>query len=152
MHISFDRVLPDQAQGSLDDPKIQQLLLYAAQSNRNSGVRLDSISVLSQNPQDNQVREALIYAVRYDKNPGVRLKALDGLKGFVATDTRVRDALLDALVNDSESGRTDRSDQSAATGQRGYDGAADAAALAAQRQGHLHPHRFPAPAGEPAGA
>lgn len=104
VHISFDRVLPDQAQGSLDDPKIQQLLLYAAQSNRNSGVRLDSISVLSQNPQDNQVREALIYAVRYDKNPGVRLKALEGLKDFVATDTRVRDALLDALVNDTNPG------------------------------------------------
>ena len=45
-----------------------------------------------------------MYALRYDKNPGVRLKALDGLKDYVATDTRVRDAVLDALMKDQNPG------------------------------------------------
>ncbi len=104
VQIKYDRLVPDEAQGSLDDPRIQQLLLYAARSNYNSGVRLDSIDVLTQNPQNDNVREALIFALRYDKNPGVRLKALAGLKNFVKDDVRVRDAVLEALLRDSNSG------------------------------------------------
>lgn len=104
VQIKYDRLVPDEAQGSLDDPKIQQLLLYAARSNYNSGVRLDSIDVLTQNPQNDSVREALIFALRYDKNPGVRLKALAGLKSFVKDDVRVRDAVLEALLRDSNAG------------------------------------------------
>jgi len=41
-------------------------------------------------------------ALRYDKNAGVRLKALDGLQPYVAEDTRVRDAVLEALLNDTD--------------------------------------------------
>jgi len=41
-------------------------------------------------------------ALRYDKNAGVRLKALDGLQPYVAEDTRVRDAVLEALLNDQD--------------------------------------------------
>ncbi len=104
VQIKYDQVIPAEAQGSLDDPRIQQLLLYAARSNYNSGVRLDSIDMLTQRPQDDHVREALIFALRYDKNPGVRLKALAGLKGFVKEDVRVRDAVLEALLRDSNSG------------------------------------------------
>jgi hypothetical protein len=40
--------------------------------------------------------------LRYDKNAGVRLKALDGLQSYVAADTRVRDAVLEALLNDTD--------------------------------------------------
>jgi hypothetical protein len=104
VEIKYDRVVPDTAQGSLDDPKIQQLLLYAARNNYNSGVRLDSIDVLTQKPEDAQVREALIFALRYDKNPGVRLKALAGLRPYVKSDVRVRDVMLEALLRDSNSG------------------------------------------------
>ena len=104
VHIKYDRVLPEQAQGSISDPTIQKLLLLAAQSQRNSGVRMDSINLLTQAPEATQVREALMYALRYDKNPGVRLKALDGLKDYVASDTRVRDAVLDALMKDTNPG------------------------------------------------
>ena len=104
VHIKYDRLLPDQAQGSVDDPKIQQLLMFAAQSNRNAGVRIDSVNALAQNPDDAHVREMLIYSLRYDKNPGVRLKALDALRDYVASDTRVRDAVLDALLNDMNPG------------------------------------------------
>jgi hypothetical protein len=104
VQIQYDRLVPAEEQGSINDPKIQQLLLYAARSNFNSGVRLDSINVLTQNPDDQRIREALVFALRYDKNPGVRLKALESLKGYVKTDIRVRDAVLEALLRDSNAG------------------------------------------------
>lgn len=104
VQIQYDRLVPAEEQGSINDPKIQQLLLYAARSNFNSGVRLDSINVLTQNPDDQRIREALVFALRYDKNPGVRLKALESLKGYVKTDIRVRDAVLEALLRDTNAG------------------------------------------------
>jgi hypothetical protein len=104
IQVTYDTLQPAQAQGSLDDPKIQQLLLYAARNNYNSGVRVDSVNLLAQKPDDERVREALMFALRYDKNPGVRLKALDGLGPYVATDTRVRDAVLEALMGDANPG------------------------------------------------
>ncbi|HWW14251.1 MAG TPA: HEAT repeat domain-containing protein [Candidatus Dormibacteraeota bacterium] len=102
--IKYNTVSTQEAQGSMNDQRIQQLLLFAARSNYNSGVRMDSVDLLTQKPDVSQVREALVYALRYDTNPGVRLKALDGLGGFVKDDTRVRDVVLEALVNDSNPG------------------------------------------------
>jgi len=102
--IKYDTVSTQEAQGSLNDQRIQQLLLFAARNNYNSGVRMDSVDLLTQQPNDEHVREALIYALRYDSNPGVRLKALDGLASFVKTDVRVRDVLLEALIHDSNPG------------------------------------------------
>jgi len=102
--IKYNTVSTQEAQGSLNDQRIQQLLLFAARNNYNSGVRMDSVDLLTQQPNDTQVREALIYALRYDSNPGVRLKALDGLGAYVKSDSRVRDAVLEALVNDSNPG------------------------------------------------
>jgi hypothetical protein len=102
--IKFDRLVPDQAQGSIDDPKIQRLLLYAARSNYSSGVRMDSIDALTKKPEDQKIREMLIFALRYDKNPGVRLKAMEALGNYVKEDVRVRDAVLEALMRDSNPG------------------------------------------------
>ena len=102
--IKYNTVSTLETQGSLNDQRIQQLLLFAARNNYNSGVRMDSVDLLTQKPDVSQVRDALIYALRYDTNPGVRLKALDGLGGFVKDDVRVRDAVLEALVNDSNPG------------------------------------------------
>lgn len=102
--IEYDTVSTKQAQGSLDDQRIQQLLLFAARNNYNSGVRMDSVDLLTQQPADTHVREALIYALRYDSNPGVRLKALDGLGTYVKSDMRVRDSVLEALMSDSNPG------------------------------------------------
>jgi anti-sigma-K factor RskA len=101
INIKYDTVSTQQAQGSMNDQRIQQLLLFAAQNNYNPGVRMDSVDLLTQRPNVVQVRDALIYALRYDSNPGVRLKALDGLGKFVKDDVRVRDVVLEALVNDS---------------------------------------------------
>jgi len=102
--IKYNAVSTQEAQGSLNDEKIQQLLLYAARNNYNTGVRVDSVDLLSQKTSDMQVREALIYALQNDTNPGVRLKSLDALGNYVKNDTNVRDAVLRALVNDSNSG------------------------------------------------
>ncbi len=102
--IKYNTVSTQEAQGSLNDQRIQQLLLFAASNNYNSGVRMDSVDLLTQEPNNTHVREALIYALRYDSNPGVRLKALDGLGASVKSDARVRNALLEALVQDSNPG------------------------------------------------
>ncbi len=104
VQVRYDRLVPESAQGSMDDPRIQQLLLYAARNNENSGVRMDSINLLTRRPDDTRVREALMYALRYDRNPGVRLKALDGLGDYVSEDVRVRNVVLEALMSDSNPG------------------------------------------------
>ena len=102
--IKYNTVATQEAQGSLNDDKIQQLLLYAARNNYNTGVRVDSVDLLAQKSGDMQVREALMYALQNDTNPGVRLKSLDALGNYVKNDTNVRDAVLRALVNDGNSG------------------------------------------------
>jgi hypothetical protein len=102
--IKYDTVSTQEKRGSLNDQEIQQLLLFAARNNYNSGVRMDSVDVLTQTPDDSRVREALMYALQNDTNPGVRLKALDGLSGFVRQDPRVRDGVLRALIGDTNSG------------------------------------------------
>ena len=105
VQIHYDRMLPESVEGRVSDPNIQELLAYAAKSNyNNSGVRLDSVDLLTSKPDSPEAREALTYALRYDSNPGVRLKALDGLGSFVKQDIRVRNAVLEALLNDSNLG------------------------------------------------
>jgi HEAT repeats/Putative zinc-finger len=102
--IKYNTLSTQEAQGSLNDQRIQQLLLYAARNNYNSGVRVDSVDLLAQKTSDLQVRDALIYALQNDSNPGVRLKSLAALGTYVKNDSNVRDAILRALVNDTNSG------------------------------------------------
>jgi anti-sigma factor RsiW len=102
--IKYDTVQTEQTQGSINDQRIQQLLLYASRNNYNSGVRMDSVDLLTQKPNDSRVREALIYSLRNDSNPGVRLKAIEGLGSYVKDDISVRDAVLNALVTDKNQG------------------------------------------------
>src|SRR6266568_9361988 len=104
INIKYNTVSTQEAQGSLNDQRIQQLLLFAARNNYNSGVRMDSVDLLTQKPDDTHVREVLMYGLRYDANPGVRLKALGALGPYVKNDVRVRDAVLESLMNDSNAG------------------------------------------------
>ena len=104
VRIKYFTTQTEEAQGSLNDQRIQQLLLFAARNNYNSGVRMDSVDLLTQKPDQKGVREALIYALRYDTNPGVRLKAIEGLGAFVKDDVRVRDVVLNALMTDNNQG------------------------------------------------
>src|ERR1700719_1206999 len=102
--IKYETVSPQEARGSLGDPNIQQLLLYAARNNFNAGVRMDSVDLLTQQPNNLHVREALLYALRYDSNAGVRLKALDSLGPYVKDDVQVRDSVLESLMSDANPG------------------------------------------------
>ncbi len=104
VEIKYDTVVPQTVEGSLDDQRIQQLLLYAARNNYNSGVRMDSIDLLTQKPEDARIREALKFSLRYDSNPGVRVKALEALGDYVKSDIGVRNAVLEALLNDKNPG------------------------------------------------
>jgi hypothetical protein len=102
--VKYDTVSPQESHGSLSDPNIQQLLLYAARNNFNAGVRMDSVDLLTQQPNNQHVREALLYALRYDSNTGIRLKALDSLGPYVKDHVQVRDAMLESLMSDSNPG------------------------------------------------
>jgi hypothetical protein len=104
VEIEYESMLPEKTQGSVNDPQIQELLLMATRTNFNSGVRLDSIDLLKQKPDDGRIREGLVFSLRYDSNPGVRLKALEALQGQVKQDVSVRSAMLEALLNDNNPG------------------------------------------------
>ena len=109
VQVHFNRMVPETAQGSLDDPQIRELLLLGAQSPVNPGVQQNSVSLLAEEcgaghqcTDDGPIRKALLVALRYDKSTSVRLKALDGLKPYVAEDMRVRDGVLEALMADQD--------------------------------------------------
>jgi hypothetical protein len=106
--VNYDRLVPDSIHGTLDDPQIRQLLLLGAQNNLNPDVRDDSVGLLADECSrghqctDGPIRNALMVALLYDKSPTVRLKALDGLQPYVGADMHVRDAVLAALMKDSD--------------------------------------------------
>ena len=90
------------------------------------------------------IRDALMVALRYDHNAGVRLKALEGLQPYVAEDVRVRDAVLEALLNDSDPRIRDRRHQHAGAGGCGHQRAAGAAHSGQFRSESANPAGFPA--------
>ena len=102
--IKYDTLTPQTAEGSLNDQRIQQLLLYAAHNNMNSGIRMNSVDLLTKQPDDSKVRDALKASLRYDPNPGVRLKALEALTPYVKDDATVRDVVLEVLLHDNNGG------------------------------------------------
>ena len=106
--VTYNQLVPQHIQGSLDDPGIRQLLMLASENSSSPGVRDDSVGLLAAECraghacQGEGIRDALMVALRYDKSETVREKALKGLEPFVAEDMRVRDAVLEALLNDSD--------------------------------------------------
>jgi HEAT repeats/Putative zinc-finger len=112
VQVSYNRVVPETMQGSLDDPQIRQLLLIGTKSAATNDVRTDSVSLLANEcrighqceSDGSGIRNALLVSLRYDKDPSVRLQALEGLQPYVAQDQRVRDAVLEALMQDANAG------------------------------------------------
>jgi hypothetical protein len=112
VQVTYNRVVPETIQGSLDDPQIRQLLLIGIKAASNNGVRTDSVALLASECRaghqcvggDGSIRNGLMVSLRYDKNPAVRLKALEGLQPYVAVDQRVRDSVLEALMHDANAG------------------------------------------------
>jgi hypothetical protein len=110
VEVRFYRMIPETAFGTLDDPKIRQLLLVAAHNRADPAVHDDSVNLLAQECRNGHecdggpIRNALMVALRYDRDAGVRRKALEGLEAYIPMDTRVRDAVLEALLHDSDAG------------------------------------------------
>jgi hypothetical protein len=108
VEVSYNQLVPQRMQGSLDDPAIRQLLMLASENSTSAGVRDDSVGLMAaecragHSCQAAGIRDALMVALRYDRNEGVREKALQGLEPYVAEDVRVRDAVLEALLNDAD--------------------------------------------------
>lgn len=108
VEVSFNQLVPQHIEGSLDSPAIRQLLMLATENAASVGVHDDSVGLLAaecragHGCQASGIRDALMVALRYDKNARVREKALEGLQPYVAEDIRVRNAVLDALLNDSD--------------------------------------------------
>lgn len=106
--VRFNRLVPETITGSLDDPRIRQLLLLGAESRLDPGIQQNSVSLLADECRaghqcpDGPVRKALLVALRYDKSAAVRLRALNGLEPYVAEDMRVRDSVLEALMKDPD--------------------------------------------------
>jgi anti-sigma factor RsiW len=109
VEVRYNQMVPQRIEGSLDDPAIRQLLMLASQNAASTGVRDDSVGLMAAECKARHgcqkaagIRDALMVALRYDKNEGVREKALLGLEPYVAEDVRVRDAVLEALMNDGD--------------------------------------------------
>ena len=112
VQVNYNRIVPETAEGSLDEPRIRELLMVGMNAAATEGVRADSVSLLSgeckqghdcSGPSEGGgIRGKLMVALRYDKDAGVRLKALDGLQRYVGQDRRVRDAVLEALMRDPD--------------------------------------------------
>ncbi|MGD0796337.1 MAG: HEAT repeat domain-containing protein [Acidobacteriaceae bacterium] len=110
VQVSYNRVVPETIQGSLDDQQIRQLLLLGTKAATTGAVHTDSVALLANEcrighqcvdgPEGSGIRDGLLVSLRYDKSPGVRLAALNGLEPYVAQDQRVRDAVLEALMHD----------------------------------------------------
>jgi HEAT repeats len=108
VEVRFNQVVPERLQGTLDDPAIRQLLMLATENATSAGVRDDSVGLLAaecragHSCQAAGIRDALMVALRYDRSAAVRQKALEGLEPYVAEDMRVRNAVLEALLNDDD--------------------------------------------------
>ena len=103
VQISFDEMRRQTLHGRVQDPEIEKMLIYAATSYGNPGVRLETIDILKERAGGRAVHNALLHLVGHDRNAGVRLKALDSLKQF-GQDPGVRQALIRVLTSDDNPG------------------------------------------------
>jgi len=103
VHITMDAERRMTLEGSLDDPRIQQVLLYAVKNYDNPGIRHDTLEILRARSTDPAIREVLLYALRHDPNDGVRLEALQAVREL-AWSPEVRAVILEALQKDSNPG------------------------------------------------
>jgi len=103
VNIAVDEVRRRMVSGSLQDPRIQELLLSAVREESNPGVRVESIGMLRNSTDSEEVRNALIDALTHDPNAGVRLKAIEGLKSY-AGNLAVRRTLANVLLKDDNPG------------------------------------------------
>jgi hypothetical protein len=111
VQVSYNRVVPEVAEGPLDNPQIRHLLMIGIHDGTSNGVRVDSVALLANecmighdcvgDTEDAGIRGALLTCLRTDSSPGVRMKALEGLQPYVAQDKHVRDTVAQVLLTDT---------------------------------------------------
>ena len=105
--VHYHRLEPDTFSGSLDDPAMRELLMFATQDGEDPTVRNNSLKLLANECRHGHacnggpLRNELLTVLRSDRNPQVRLVALDGLEPYIAEDIKVRDAVVRAMMADS---------------------------------------------------
>ncbi len=112
VQVNYNKIVPESMEGSLDTPEIRNLLLVGTRSAATDGLRMTSVSLLTSEckaghacqptPAGREILSTLMVSLRYDEDAGVRMKALDGLQKYVAQDQHVRDAVLEAVMHDSD--------------------------------------------------
>ncbi len=108
VELTFDAVTPMHVEGSTNDPHITAILAKALVNERNPGVRLRTLSTISDQSKiqpsvEKEVKSSLISVLKYDKNPGVRKEALKALQKFPVDDDIVG-AILYVLKNEKNTG------------------------------------------------
>jgi hypothetical protein len=109
VQVSYNRVVPERMEGSLDDPEVRKLLMLGMNAGATDVVRTHSVSLLANECKvghecngNEGIRHALLVALHYDKDAGVRLAALNGLEQYVGQDQRVRDGVAESLMSDPD--------------------------------------------------
>lgn len=110
VQVSYNKIVPETVEGSLDSPDIRDLLLKGTNAGAANRVRVNSVGLLAEECRAGHacaggadpkgIRNALLVSMLYDEDAGVRLKALEGLQRYVVQDPRVRDAIAESLSRD----------------------------------------------------
>ncbi len=106
--LTFDAITPVRVKGSVNDPRITKVLAQALVSERNPGVRMKTVSAISEQSKiqpsvEKEVKSSLITVLKFDQNPGVRKEALKALQKFPIDDDIV-EAVLYVLKNEKNTG------------------------------------------------
>ena len=107
VEVQYDRLVPDAFSGSLDNPSIRRLLVFATENGADPTVSTNSLDLLANECRHGHactggpVRNALLRALRSDRRPQVRLEALEGLEPYIGEDMQVRDAVVRAMLSDA---------------------------------------------------
>ncbi|MGI8770085.1 MAG: zf-HC2 domain-containing protein [Acidobacteriaceae bacterium] len=109
VQVEYLRLMPEVAVGSAEDPAIRELLVAGARSPMGPAVASSALGLLASAcgngrdcGNDDTVRNAFLVALRYDPSSQVRQQALHGLASYVADDMHVRDAMLEAVLDDND--------------------------------------------------
>jgi len=111
VQVKYNRVISETMQGTLDEPRVRELLMMGTKLGANNDVHATSVDLLAgeclaghncdgDGDGTRGIRTTLLTSLRYDKDPGDRMKALAGLQRYVAEDENVRYAVLDTLMRD----------------------------------------------------
>jgi hypothetical protein len=108
VQVSYNQIVPRQVTGSLDDDQIRHFLTLATFKAATTGEDDGSIDLVvgecraHHSCRASGLSDALIMVLRYGRSAEMRRKTLAGLAPYVADDLEIRNAVLEALLSDSD--------------------------------------------------